>query len=119
MHGINNCDSIKKAKKWLNEAAIEFSFRDYKKHPPSVIELQQWSRQVGWELLLNKRGSTWRKLSEEQQNGVSESTVCALLSEYPSMIKRPLLTIQKEQNTLNTEAFVGFKAQQYAHIFKL
>ncbi len=119
MHGISNCDSIKKAKKWLNDATIEFSFRDYKKHPPSVIELQHWCRQVGWELLLNKRGSTWRKLSEEQQNGVSESTVCALLSEYPSMIKRPLLTIQKEKNALNTEAFVGFKAQQYAHIFKL
>jgi arsenate reductase len=119
MHGISNCDSIKKAKKWLNDAAIDFSFRDYKKHPPSVIELQIWSRHVGWETLLNKRGSTWRKLSKDQQDAVSESTACALLAEHPSMIKRPFLTIQGEEDTQDTHAFVGFKAEQYAHIFKL
>ncbi|HAW16937.1 MAG TPA: hypothetical protein DCW89_01470, partial [Oceanospirillaceae bacterium] len=72
----------------------EFSFRDYKKHPPSVLELQTWSHQVGWELLLNKRGTTWRKLSAAQQDAVSESNICELLAQNPSMIKRPLLTLQ-------------------------
>ncbi|MFQ3303485.1 MAG: arsenate reductase [Candidatus Paceibacteria bacterium] len=119
MHGISNCDTIKKAKKWLTDAGIEFSFRDYKQHPPSVIELQSWSYQVGWEELLNKRGTTWRKLSEEQQDACNETTVCVLLSEQPSMIKRPLLVIQRQQDGQQIQAFVGFKAGQYATIFKL
>jgi len=116
MHGISNCDSIKKAKIWLHAANIEFDFRDYKKNPPSVLELQAWVQQVGWKLLLNKRGTTWRKLSVEAQNCVNQTNVCALLSEQPSIIKRPLLVIQSEQKN---QVFVGFKAQQYADIFNL
>ena len=118
MHGINNCDTIKKAKKWLTDAGIEFSFRDYKKHPPSVLELQTWSHQVGWELLLNKRGTTWRKLSAAQQDAVNEATVFELLCDNPSMIKRPLLLMHSEQSDAQIQAFVGFKPQQYATIFK-
>ena len=121
MHGINNCDSIKKAKQWLKAAGIEFSFRDYKKHPPSVLELQTWSLQVGWELLLNKRGTTWGKLSTAQQKAVNESNICELLAQNPSMIKRPLLTLQaasENQDELALQAFCGFKPEQYAIIFK-
>jgi arsenate reductase-like glutaredoxin family protein len=69
--------------------------------------------------LLNKRGTTWRKLSEEQQDACNETTVCVLLSEQPSMIKRPLLVIQRQQDGQQIQAFVGFKAGQYATIFKL
>ena len=116
MHGISNCDTIKKAKKWLTEAGIEFNFRDYKKQPPSVNELQQWVGMVDWELLLNKRGTTWRKLPTEQQQTVSAETVCQLLADHPSMIKRPLLLLQSDPQT---QAVVGFKAEQYATIFKL
>ena len=119
MHGISNCDSIKKAKQWLNNAGIEFDFRDYKKYPPSVLELQVWSHQVGWKVLLNKRGTTWRKLSAAQQGAVSETNICALLAQHPSMIKRPLLTIRTEQDEAPLQAFCGFKAEQYATIFKL
>jgi arsenate reductase len=116
MHGISNCDTIKKAKKWLTDAGIKFSFRDYKKQPPSVMELQHWTVQVGWEALLNKRGTTWRKLPAEQQKAVHEATICELLAAHPSMIKRPLIIVQNEQHM---QAFVGFKPQQYATIFKL
>ena len=116
MHGISNCDTIKKAKKWLTDAGIEFSFRDYKKQPPSVIELQYWAVQVGWEVLLNKRGTTWRKLPAEQQGAVNEETVCELLAAHPSMIKRPLVIVENEQHI---QAIVGFKAEEYAIIFKL
>ena len=121
MHGINSCDTIKKAKKWLTDAGIEFSFRDYKKQPPSVIELQKWATQVGWEVLLNKRGTTWRKLPAEQQEAVNEEpvneeTICELLAAHPSMIKRPLVIVQNEQQI---QAIVGFKAEQYAIIFQL
>jgi len=116
MHGISNCDTIKKAKKWLTDAGIDFSFRDYKKHPVTVIELQDWALQVGWEVLLNKRGTTWRKLSAAQQSTVNETTVLKLLCDNPSMIKRPLLVVQGDTEI---QAFVGFKPQQYATIFKL
>lgn len=116
MHGISNCDTIKKAKTWLNDAGLEFSFRDYKKLPPSTQELQSWAALVGWENLLNKRGTTWRKLPTQTQQSVNEHTVCALLSENPSMIKRPVLVMQ-DQN--NIQVWVGFKADQYATIFNL
>jgi arsenate reductase len=116
MHGISNCDTIKKAKKWLTDAGIDFSFRDYKKHPVTVIELQDWALQVGWEVLLNKRGTTWRKLPAAQQSTVNETTVLKLLCDNPSMIKRPLLIVQGDTEI---QAFVGFKPQQYATIFKL
>ena len=116
MHGISNCDTIKKAKKWLTDAGIEFSFRDYKKQSPSVIELQHWAAQVGWETLLNKRGTTWRKLPEEEQEAANEATICELLAAHPSMIKRPLLVVQGDPKI---QAFVGFKPEQYATIFKL
>ena len=116
MHGISNCGTIKKAKKWLTDAGIDFSFRDYKKHPVTVIELQDWALQVGWEVLLNKRGTTWRKLSAAQQSTVNETTALKLLCDNPSMIKRPLLVVQGDTEI---QAFVGFKPQQYATIFKL
>ena len=116
MHGISNCDTIKKAKKWLTDAGIEFSFRDYKKHPVTTIELQDWALQVGWEVLLNKNGTTWRKLPAAQRSSVDETTVLKLLCDNPSMIKRPLLIVQGDTEI---QAFVGFKAGQYATIFKL
>jgi arsenate reductase len=118
MHGINNCDTIKKAKKWLTDAGIEFSFRDYKKHPVTVAELEDWASKVGWEVLLNKRGTTWRKLPAALQSNVSEATVFELLCDNPSMIKRPLLLMHSEQGDVQMQAFVGFKPQQYATIFK-
>jgi len=116
MHGISNCDTIKKAKKWLLAQGIEFSFRDYKKQPPSLEELREWSLILGWEELLNKRGSTWRKLPEEVQISVNETNVFALLHDNPSMVKRPLLVVQ---NATQIDAFLGFKPEQYATIFKL
>jgi len=116
MHGISNCDTIKKAKKWLMDAGIEFDFRDYKKQPPSVDELQQWMTLCDWELLLNKRGTTWRKLPIEEQDAVTPANVCQLLADHPSMIKRPLLIMQSQTQI---QAIVGFKAEQYATIFEL
>ena len=118
MHGINNCDTIKKAKKWLTDAGIEFSFRDYKNHPVTVAELEDWASKVGWKVLLNKRGTTWRKLPATQQSNVNEATVFELLCDNPSMIKRPLLLMHSEQSDAQIQAFVGFKPQQYATIFK-
>jgi len=116
MHGISNCDTIKKAKKWLLDQGIECDFRDYKKQPPAAQELREWGLIVGWEALLNKRGTSWRKLPEEVQSSVTEENVFVLLCGNPSMIKRPLLVVQ---NGTHIDAFVGFKPEQYAAIFKL
>ena len=116
MYGISNCDTIKKAKKWLLAQGIEFSFRDYKKQPPSIKELQEWATLVGWETLLNKRGTTWRKLPEEVQISVNETNIFALLHDNPSMVKRPLLVVR---DAAQIDAFLGFKPEQYATIFKL
>ncbi len=106
LQGIPNCDTVKKAKRWLAQHNIAYTFRDYKKQPPSLEELTQWAQQVGWENLLNKRGSTWRKLEPAQQQGIDESKAIILMQANPSMIKRPLLR-------QGTHALVGFNADSY------
>lgn len=110
MYGIPNCDTIKKAKTWLAEKNLDFTFHDYRKQGVPQDTLQQALDALGWEALLNKRGTTYRQLSDEQKASVSADTVLALLTEHPAMIKRPLL--QVEQNF-----HVGFKAAQYEEIF--
>ncbi|BBO28329.1 arsenate reductase [Alteromonas sp. I4] len=110
MYGIPNCDTIKKAKTWLAEKNLEFTFHDYRKQGVPQDTLQQALDVLGWEALLNKRGTTYRQLSDEQKASVSADTALALLIEHPAMIKRPLL--QVEQNF-----HVGFKAAQYEEIF--
>jgi len=91
MYGIPNCDTIKKAKKWLAEHDIDYVFHDYKKEGVDAVLLQAWCVQVGWEVLLNKRGTTWRKLPDEDKNEINESKVQTLLIEHSSMIKRPVM----------------------------
>ncbi len=110
MHGIANCDSIKKAKQWLAEAGIEYRFRDYKKQPPCAAELQTWAELLGWETLLNKRGTTWRKLDPAVQASINADNAPQLLADHPSMIKRPLLI-------KDGQPLVGFKAVTYEQFF--
>ena len=110
MYGIPNCDTIKKAKTWLAEKNLDFTFHDYRKQGVPQDTLQQALDALGWEALLNKRGTTYRQLSDEQKASASADTALALLTEHPAMIKRPLL--QVEQNF-----HVGFKAAQYEEIF--
>ena len=110
MYGVPNCDTIKKAKTWLAEKNLDFTFHDYRKQGVPQDTLQQALDAMGWEALLNKRGTTYRQLSDEQKASVSADTALALLTEHPAMIKRPLL--QVEQNF-----HVGFKAAQYEEIF--
>ncbi|MDP6968951.1 MAG: ArsC family reductase [Gammaproteobacteria bacterium] len=110
MHGIANCDSIKKAKQWLTNAGLEYQFRDYKKNPPSRSELQTWADLLGWESLLNKRGTTWRKLDPAIQANIAADNALQLLAEHPSMIKRPLII-------KDGQALVGFQAATYTQFF--
>ena len=102
---------MKKALKWLAEHSVDVEFHDYKKQgvPRDVLPL--WSEQIGWENLINKRGTTWRKLDDEDKEDLTESKALRLLTENPSLIKRPVLSLDNEQFLL------GFSPESYAKFF--
>lgn len=111
MYGIPNCDTIKKAKKWLQEADINFDFHDYRKHGVDNNLVEAFCQQLGWEQVLNKRGTTYRQLTQEQKESIDQQSVVPLLVEHPAMIKRPILRVDGQLH-------IGFKALQYSDIFK-
>ncbi|MGR5334590.1 ArsC family reductase [Vibrio gigantis] len=110
MFGIPNCDTIKKAKKWLEAEGIEFEFHDYRKQCITEELVTSFCSELGWELVLNKRGTTYRQLSQEQKDTLTEEKAVTLLVEQPAMIKRPILKVEGKLH-------IGFKADQYAAIF--
>lgn len=110
LYGISNCDTIKKAKKWLEAQGIEYRFHDYRKDGLDADQLKGWSDELGWELLLNKRGTTWRQQSDEVKANIDEASALALMLEHPAMIKRPLLDTGSVRK-------VGFKDTEYAALF--
>ena len=110
LYGIANCDTIKKAKKWLNEHDIEFVFHDFRKDGISERWLADISATTGWEALLNKRGTTYRQLDETDKAQLDETKALGLMRAYPTMIKRPVLEHKGNVH-------VGFKPDQYAAIF--
>lgn len=106
MYGIANCDTIRKARRWLDENGIEYRFHDYRKDGIDTAQLQAWSAEFGWEKLLNRRGTTWRKLSDAEREGLNRERAIALLLKYPAMIKRPLLDT-------GSQRLLGFAAEDY------
>ena len=110
MYGIKNCDTIKKAKKWLEAADVEFTFHDVRKDGLTSEKLDSWCDSAGWEVLLNKRGTTWRQLPDDVKNSVDEASAKTIMLENPAIIKRPVLEA-------NGQVFVGFKAADYEAIF--
>ncbi len=114
LYGIPNCDSVKKARTWLEEKEIVYTFHDYKKAGISVKKLKEWSDILGWEALLNKKGTTWRKLDASAQQKISNAkTAITWLAGNTSAIKRPLLEKNGEVVAL------GFDANNYSNIFKV
>ncbi len=109
MYGITNCDTIKKARAWLSEHNVNYRFHDYKTDGIQAEQLRQWSAQVGWELLLNRAGTTFRKLPEATQRVADESQAISLMVAQPSMIKRPVLEV-------DGKIVVGFRAERYAEV---
>lgn|SRR5690606_1677750 len=92
VYGIKNCNTVKLALDWLKKKKIEFEFHDYKTKGITEAKLKAWCKQVGWESLVNKRGTTWRKLDEATQKKItSEKVAIALMLEKTSVIKRPLI----------------------------
>jgi len=108
VYGIKNCNTVKSAVEWLTKNKIEFEFHDYKKSGITASKLSDWSRQVGWESLVNKRGTTWRQLDEASQKKVTnEKSAIALMKEKTSVIKRPLI----EKN--GKVVLLGFDEDEY------
>jgi len=91
LYGIPNCDTIKKARHWLTEHNLPHEFIDYKKSGVDEVRLRRWVKQVGWERLLNRRGTTWRRLDEALKARIDENGAIALMLEQPSIIRRPVL----------------------------
>ncbi len=92
VYGIKNCNTVKSAVDWLKKHTVEFEFHDYKKSGITKAKLGEWSKQVGWESLVNKRGTTWRQLDEAVQKKItSEKAAIDLMMEKTSVIKRPLI----------------------------
>ena len=110
LFGIPNCDTIKKAKKWLSENDINYQFHDYRKDGIDQSWLNDAVEKLGWESVLNKRGTTFRQLSEQQKANLSAESAIELMLERPAMIKRPILSHKGELH-------LGFKANQYTEIF--
>lgn len=90
LYGIPNCDTVKKARKWLDANGIDYAFHDYKKEGAEPDRLTAWADEAGWEVLLNKRGTTFRKLSDAEKADIDQAKAIALMTEHPSMIKRPV-----------------------------
>ena len=110
LYGIPNCDTIKKAKKWLNDNNVDFVFHDYRKEGVSPSFLEQAEASLCWDLMLNKRGTTFRQLDESDKANLNREKALALLAQHPAMIKRPI--------TLHNDAFhIGFKPAQFEEIF--
>jgi arsenate reductase len=106
IYGIKNCDTMKKARAWLDDHGVAYGFHDYKAAGIDKATLAGWAKQVGWEVLLNRAGTTFRKLDEADKEGLTEARAIALMLAQPSMIKRPVLD-------LGGRLLVGFKPEIY------
>jgi arsenate reductase (glutaredoxin) len=100
LYGIANCDTVKKARKWLDANELEYTFHDYKKEGVERADLERWADECGWEILLNRRGTTYRKLAEADKADIDRDKAIALMAEHPSMIKRPVVTMQDSERVL-------------------
>jgi arsenate reductase (glutaredoxin) len=110
IYGIKNCDTMKKARTWLDGHDVAYTFHDYKAEGIDRASLERWSKEVGWEVLLNRAGTTFRALPEKDKDGLNEKKAIALMIAQPSMIKRPVLDI-------GGKLLVGFKPDVYEKQF--
>jgi|TARA_R100000687_G_C6334152_1_gene111068 Spx/MgsR family transcriptional regulator len=107
LYGIKNCDTVKKARKWLDENGVDYQFHDFKKDGLDDALLSRWEKTLGWEALINRRGTTWRKLPEEVRDTISAQTAHAIMLENPSIIKRPVAE-------RGDDVRVGFSADEWS-----
>lgn len=108
LHGIKACDTMKKARVWLDENGVDYAFHDYKVAGANKADLERWIAEHGWETVLNRAGTTFRKLSDADKAGLNADKAVALMLAQPSMIKRPVLDLG------DGRTLIGFKPERYA-----
>lgn len=111
IYGIKNCDTMKKARTWLDAQGLEYEFHDYKKTGLDEALLRSWVAELGWEALVNRRGTTWRTLPQSERENIDEDSAVRLMLANLSLIKRPVLDIGGKR-------LVGFSAETYAEALK-
>lgn len=107
IYGIKNCDTMKKARAWLDKQGVAYAFHDYKSAGIERDKLEKWAKKAGWETLINKAGTTFKKLPDRDKESLTEKTALALMLAQPSMIKRPVLELP------GGKLVVGFKPELY------
>ena len=112
IYGLKNCDSCRKALQWMKAEHFECTFSDLRGGEGGLDLVEDWVSVCGWIMLLNKRGSTWRKLGEKRKNDLKEDTAVALMVEFPALIKRPIFVLDRH-------VIVGFKKEQKDEIIRL
>jgi len=110
LHGIPNCDTVKKARVWLAERGVAYAFHDYKKAGVDRAELERWVDALGWKAVLNRSGTTFRKLPEAVREGLDRDRAIAIMLAHPSAIRRPMLV---HGDTIAA----GFAPERYAAVF--
>lgn len=110
LYGIKNCDTMKKARTWLDEHGVAYAFHDYKAEGVTKATLERWAKDVSWEILLNRAGTTFKKLPDKDRESLTEKKAIALMEAQPSMIKRPVLDV-------GGKLTVGFKPEIYVKLF--
>ncbi|WP_133406944.1 ArsC family reductase [Parashewanella tropica] len=110
LFGISNCDTVRKARKWLAENQIEHTFHDFRKDGLSKTEINHWLERQGWEALFNKRSTSYRALPDEDKTNIDQAKAIELMLEHPTLIKRPVLLTENSVQ-------IGFKAEQYQELF--
>ena len=111
IYGIKNCDTMKKAFTWLDGRKLAYTFHDYKKQGVDRVHLTEWCKKAGWKALVNTRGTTWRKLTAEQQAVSTQAGAIALMVKNPSLIKRPVVEAGEQ-------LLIGLDVAEYAKVLK-
>ena len=110
LFGIKNCDTVKKARRWLDDNGVEYQFHDFRQDGLEKSTLEGWLQSVKWETLLNKRGTTWRKLDDPRKDKLNQAAAVELMLANPTLIKRPVVETDKG-------CLVGFKEADFADQF--
>lgn len=110
LYGIKNCDTVKKARTWLEQNKVDYHFHDFRADGLTVAQVNAWIAEIGLETLVNKRSTTWKELNEATKTNFNEANAATVISENPTLIKRPLLDTGKQK-------YVGFKDTEYTKIF--
>lgn len=111
LYGIKNCDTVKKARRWLEEHQIEYQFHDFREQGLNPEQVDAWLQELGWESLVNRRSTTWRELADSIRDSMDTASAQQQILLHPTLIKRPVLDTGDERE-------LGFKAERYQSIFQ-